>query len=60
LGERSMMEGGHRTSTLRAVTPARVAILPADQIDKTLLTELRTHHLAMPDAEKGPASPSPA
>ena len=34
--------------------------LPADQIDKTLLTELRTHHLAMPDAEKGPASPSPA
>lgn len=60
LGERSMMEGGHRTSTLRAVTPARVAILPADQIDKTLLTELRTHHLAMPDSEKGPPSPPPA
>ncbi len=57
LGERSMMEGGRRTSTLRAVTPVRVAVLPADQIDKTMLTELREHHLAKPDqADRPPAS----
>ena len=60
LGERSMMEGGRRTSTLRAVTPARVAILPADQIDKTLLTELRAHHLAKSDMAEPPAGSTPA
>jgi hypothetical protein len=48
LGERSMMEGGRRQSTLRAVTPVRVAVLPTDQVDMRLLTELREHHLARP------------
>jgi len=48
LGERAMMEGGQRTSTLRATTPARVAVLPADQIAKDQLAELREHHLDRP------------
>ena len=54
-----MMEGGKRTSTLRAVTPVRVAVLPAAQIDKTLLTELRAHHLTKPDSgEQPPSTPA--
>jgi hypothetical protein len=48
LGERSMMEGGRRTATLRAVTPARVAVLPVDQLDRKLLVELREQHLDRP------------
>lgn len=45
LGERALLEGGRRTSTLRAVTPARVAVLPTDKIDPSQLAELRGHHL---------------
>jgi cyclic nucleotide-binding protein len=44
LGERALVEGGTRTSTLRAATPARVAVVPADAIDESALPELaRTH-----------------
>jgi hypothetical protein len=52
LGERSMLEGGKRTSTLRAVTAVRAAVLPADRLDMDLLAELREHHLARPDSEE--------
>jgi CRP-like cAMP-binding protein len=30
LGERASLEGGKRTATLRAITKARVAIVPAE------------------------------
>jgi hypothetical protein len=40
LGERAIVEGGNRTATLRAVTPAKVVAVPADQIDPAALEEL--------------------
>ena len=40
LGERAAVEGGPRTATLRAVTPGRVVVIPADRISKYGLTEL--------------------
>lgn len=44
LGERAVLEGGVRTATLRAVTPAKVSVAPADQIDRSALTELSKGH----------------
>ena len=43
-GERALLEGGNRTSTLRAVTKARVAVASADQIDTSALQELSEGH----------------
>jgi cyclic nucleotide-binding protein len=44
LGERALLEGGARTATLRAATPARVAVFSAADIDEAALPELaRTH-----------------
>ena len=40
LGERALLEGGRRTSTLLARTPCRVAAVPAEQIDREQLAEL--------------------
>lgn len=44
LGERAMLEGGLRTSTLRAVTAAKVAIAPAEAIDRRALQDLAAGH----------------
>ena len=44
LGERAILEGGRRTATLRASTPARVAVAPGDQVDKSALHELVETH----------------
>jgi hypothetical protein len=44
LGERAILEGGHRTSTLRAVTPVKVAVASADQIDPAALAEVGAGH----------------
>ena len=44
LGERAVLEGGTRTSTLRAVTKCRVASISADHIDRDALEELRDGH----------------
>ena len=44
LGERAVLEGGARTSTLRAATKCRVAAVPADRIDRDALDELRGGH----------------
>jgi len=43
-GERALLEGGNRTSTLRAVTRVRVAVAAADQIDIAALQELSEGH----------------
>jgi hypothetical protein len=49
LGERAVLEGGVRTSTLRAVTKCKVAVAPADRVDPDALTELsRQHRLEEP------------
>jgi hypothetical protein len=42
LGERSALEGGRRTSTLRAITKAKVAAVRADQMDRTALSSTRS------------------
>jgi hypothetical protein len=44
VGERALLEQGRRTSTLKTVTPVRVAVVRADQVEPELLTELATHH----------------
>ncbi len=44
LGERAVLEGGQRTSTLRAVTACRVAVATRDAIDKAALAELSEGH----------------
>jgi hypothetical protein len=44
LGERALLEGGHRTSTLTATTKCRVAVAPGADIDKAKLAELSKVH----------------
>ncbi len=44
IGERAILEGGKRTSTLRAVTPCKVAVASADQVDRDALVELSQGH----------------
>jgi hypothetical protein len=44
LGERALLEGGRRTSTLTAVTPVRVAAAPGSSVDLDALRELSTSH----------------
>jgi hypothetical protein len=44
LGERALLEGGTRTSTLRAVTPIKVAVAPADRIDPVALAKVSEGH----------------
>ncbi|HVE45930.1 MAG TPA: cyclic nucleotide-binding domain-containing protein [Acidimicrobiales bacterium] len=44
MGERALLEGGLRTATLRAVTPCRVAVAGAADIDPAVLAELREGH----------------
>jgi len=44
LGERALLEGGKRTATLRALTPARIAVASADQISPDALAELAAGH----------------
>src|SRR5919106_1356828 len=40
LGERALLEGGRRTSSLHAATPVRVAVVSPDDIDEAALPEL--------------------
>jgi hypothetical protein len=44
LGERSTLEGGLRTATLRAVTPCKVAVATAADIDSDALGQLAAGH----------------
>ena len=44
LGERAALEGGTRTSTLRALTKVTVAVAKAEQIATAALTELSAGH----------------
>ncbi|MGI8796547.1 MAG: cyclic nucleotide-binding domain-containing protein [Acidimicrobiia bacterium] len=44
LGERAVLEGGRRTSTLRALTKCKVAVASEDQLDRDALTEVSTGH----------------
>lgn len=44
LGERALLEGGTRTSTLRAVTPVRVAAAKEGDVDRAALEEISAGH----------------
>jgi hypothetical protein len=44
LGERAVLEGGVRTASLLASTDVRVAVAPADRVDRDALLQLREHH----------------
>lgn len=44
LGERALLEGGRRTSTLTAVTPARIAVATKEAVDVDRLRELASAH----------------
>jgi len=44
IGERAVIERGTRTSTLRAVTPAKVAVARNTEIKPEVLRELASHH----------------
>lgn len=44
LGERALLEGGRRTSTLVAVTPCKVAVADAGALDRAKLAEVSTGH----------------
>jgi Cyclic nucleotide-binding domain len=51
LGERAFLEGGTRTSTLRAVTRCRVAVVSPGQLDEDALAAIATgHHREEPGA----------
>jgi hypothetical protein len=40
LGERALLEGGERTATIWATTPARVAVIPPEAVDRSALEEI--------------------
>jgi hypothetical protein len=44
IGERALLEGGKRTATLWATTPARVVVIPPEAIDESALTDLAAAH----------------
>ncbi len=44
LGERAVLEGGVRTSTMRAVTKCRVAVARGDQLDRGALEKVSEGH----------------
>jgi hypothetical protein len=44
LGERSVLEGGRRTSTLRASTPAKIAVARSEDVDRDALRRLAVGH----------------
>ena len=43
-GERAVLEGGRRTSTVRAVTGCKLAVAAADSVDREALVELSAGH----------------
>jgi Cyclic nucleotide-binding domain len=48
LGERAVLEGGRRMATLSARTRCRVAVVPADMIDRAAMEELAAGHRTKP------------
>jgi len=53
LGERAVLEGGRRTSTLRAVTKCRVAVARGDQLDRNALEQISQGHRREEETKTG-------
>jgi hypothetical protein len=45
IGERAVLEGGLRTSTVRARTPAKVAAAPGDAVERDTLAQIAEGHM---------------
>jgi CRP-like cAMP-binding protein len=43
-GERAVLEGGLRTSTMRAVTACKLAVVPGSDIDTAALADVSSGH----------------
>jgi len=55
LGERAVLEGGRRTSTMRAITKCRLAVVPDSDIDPIVLADVaanRRNELTPPDGAR--------
>jgi hypothetical protein len=57
LGERAVLEGGRRTASLRAATAAKVAVVPAEQVDADALATISGGHRREQDRTGQVASP---
>jgi hypothetical protein len=58
VGERAILEEGLRTSTVRAITPLRVAVAAKDHIDMSKLRDLaETHHREDQPMGEPPSAP---
>jgi hypothetical protein len=55
LGERAVLEGGTRTSTLRAATKCRVAAVRGEQLDRSVLEQISQGHRREDASETGTA-----
>jgi hypothetical protein len=44
VGERAVLESSPRTATLTALTPVKLAEVPAHAVDRTVLADLANHH----------------
>jgi CRP-like cAMP-binding protein len=44
IGERAVVEGGRRTSTVKAKTPVRLAVATEEQLDREALQAISTGH----------------
>jgi CRP-like cAMP-binding protein len=44
VGERAVLEGGHRTATLRAATDCRLAVAGEEDVDREALVALADEH----------------
>jgi hypothetical protein len=56
LGERALLEGGKRTSTLRALTKCTVAVASGDKVNRAALAELSKSHRREDTATAGAES----
>jgi hypothetical protein len=57
LGERALLEGGARTSTVTALSPIRVAVASADQVDREALAALADTHRREDETQPAPTGP---
>ncbi len=53
VGERAILETGHATATVTAMTPVRAARIPADDLDRSELEQIAAQHRREDDTGRG-------